>query len=370
MNSKLGHFWGLVIPLLGVAVLATPPVSGRTEQECFRANLEDSPSWISSAAWVGKRSEIIVVDPLRNKLLLYATDGTAKKFPDPRIAHAKYPSSITRHGDGFLLQMVENSFLYLDGDLSVTKERKLLNESKGIKGTVGSLYDWTVTGNDLIAYGSVDPVDPQEDFQLGFFRTPLNSPSAIDLLKPYEDGDYYVLGFPYLASTADHGYFLLMDAGEPAIYEISRKVDYSRKLSAFPPGYRNAPKLQSDMSGPSSAEALFKEIEGLTIPVGLYGHQGMLYVLTRRPLTEDRIEWRLFQINPREDKVSGSVVLPTSSNARHLTIVPSKDMFFIFEKGSVGAFGQQKISTMLALPSSWIVNFSMPKNVSCPTLGR
>lgn len=334
---------------------------------CYRTNLEGSPSWISSAVWIDRLSEILVIDPLRNKVLLYGQDGTLRKFPDPRLAEVQFPSVVKKSGAGFLLQSVGNSFLSIDQNLNIRTERKLLGENKGGREAIGSLYDWTIASNDLVAYGSLRNPDTSIRMQFGFLRAPLSSPSDVEMLQPFDNGDYYVLGHTYVTSIGSRAYFVRMTS-RPTIFEASRSPNNLRELEAFPPDYQQAPLIRSDMSGPASAKALFAEIEKLTIPVGLYNHENMLYLLTRR-WTGERTEWRLFKIDPQAREPLGSVILPTSANAWHLTVLPTAQRFFIFEKEHVGDYGQQKIPTILALPSTWITALSIPKDATCPTLG-
>jgi hypothetical protein len=140
---------------------------------------------------------------------------------------------------------------------------------------------------------------------------------------------------------------------KPVIYKAAR----GRRplpLDAFPTDYQQAPKLMSPMDGPRDAAQLFKEIEGLTIPVGLYGKKSMLYLLTRRPAGNGKTVWSIFQIDPKEDRVTGEVILPTQ--AHHVSIVPSPQAWYVIERGEVRDMGTQEISTMLEIPVSWITS--------------
>jgi hypothetical protein len=123
------------------------------------------------------------------------------------------------------------------------------------------------------------------------------------------------------------------------------------------------------MAGPRDASALFKEIEGLTIPVGLYGQGNMLYLLTRKPDSQGATSWSLFQIDPQKDQVIGELRLPTKAN--HLTVVPSPEAWFLFEKGPVESPGAQNISSLLSIPASWInVPAGSPLNAANPKVNE
>src|SRR5437764_15418965 len=86
----------------------------------------------------------------------------------------------------------------------------------------------------------------------------------------------------------------------------------------------------------------------------------MLYLLALSP-SETQTIWWLYQIDPLRDKIIGRVLLPTA--AQHITLVPTSAYWFIFEKGSVQDPGRQKIGSLLAIPTNWLVNpISSPLN--------
>ena len=98
----------------------------------------------------------------------------------------------------------------------------------------------------------------------------------------------------------------------------------------------------------------------MSIPVGLYGRNGLLYLLTREPKTGGGTGtlWQLFPIDPERSEVLAPIALPTNIN--HLTIVDSPGDWYIFEKGAVEPAGRQLIASMLVIPNSIIRSHSVP----------
>jgi len=147
---------------------------------------------------------------------------------------------------------------------------------------------------------------------------------------------------------------------KPSIFKFPRTGKQRiAQLKSFPEEYRRAPKLRTASTGSKSQEAPFKEIEGLTIPVGLYGQDGLLYLLTRKPRARGGATWLLHKIDPKSDRVLGQSQLPTT--AKHLTVVNTGDNWYVFEKGSVQPDGSQKIDSMLIIPNSVIKSLKVPE---------
>jgi hypothetical protein len=124
-----------------------------------------------------------------------------------------------------------------------------------------------------------------------------------------------------------------------------------RPLSAFPEGFEAYPALQisADLR---RVPALFETVERCHMAAGLYGWNGRLFVLARRPgAASDETVWSLTRIDPQRDEVVGTLELPTA--AAHLTVIPGPRHWAILEKGPVRGFGQQDISTLLLIPNAW-----------------
>src|SRR5215203_175430 len=327
---------------------------------CTRSDLSRQLLWISSATWASNLGRLLVVDPLQNKLILVSSTGKVEFLDDKRLvakASEMMPALIeyAEKENSIILKMIDDRLFWLDRNMGIRKKSELANASAGAEGRIGSTYDWVAAGDYVLAYGSVKEGGKH---RFGFYRWSLQKIKNFNFVRDFQDVDYYLLGHKYLASLGSDGYFLQMSS-EGQIYRVPAD-GHGRAiaLKAFPEDYKSIPRLRAVSAGPSSDKALFEEIEGLKIPVGLYGgFDGFLYLLTRQPREDRKTLWLLHQIDPRRDQVLGQIELPTS--AAHLTIVPGRDNWYVFEKGPVQSASQQRIATMLTIPSSLIRSRAM-----------
>jgi hypothetical protein len=323
--------------------------------------LEESPRWISSAAWIEDSSRLLVVDPHRNALLSYDPQGHSTRLPALHLNGAEVlPATVARTEDGFLLESVEGRFLGLDGQFRAVREHAPAWKSAAGE-HLGSLYQWTVADDKLVGFGTL--TRPDRSFERGFIRVPVRLGGKAEMLKAFANEDFYLLsGYSFLASLGDEAYFVLMDK-RPAIYRAVPGNQRVEKLNAFPDEYRIRPDFLTRMTGSKSAPAHYAELETFTTPAGLYAQDGLLYLLTRRPDGKAKTAWWLYQIDPKKDVILGRVQLPTS--AAHLTVVPGEASWFVFERGPVVPNPSrvqkiaQEISSLVVIPSSAIRSLSM-----------
>lgn len=325
---------------------------------CRRVALTDSrPQWISSATFIDQGSRIALVDPLLHKLLLVNSRGKSSEAQWDQANGQNEPAFINRALNGYVLSMIDRRLFWLDSRLKPRPMTSLTKRSNGSQGSIESAYDSVSSGDFLYYFGAMRTVQGQ--FWWGFFRTPLEAPAVLESLFDFKDVDYYLLGHKYLTGLAGDGYAVVMTE-KPSIFKFPRTGKQRiAQLKSFPEEYRRAPKLRTASTGSKSQEAPFKEIEGLTIPVGLYGQDGLLYLLTRKPRARGGATWLLHKIDPKSDRVLGQSQLPTT--AKHLTVVNTGDNWYVFEKGSVQPDGSQKIDSMLIIPNSVIKSLKVPE---------
>jgi hypothetical protein len=348
------HLW--LSPLLVVTSFAS---TAHAASECLRLPLKlAQPQWISSAAYLGSMDKIAVVDPLRNQLLLISPKGDSIPYGERELGVPEkemVPAIVNPTEVGFDLAMVDRRVYSFDHDLKPLKVEDWAKASTGPRGTILGVYDSVLSGDHFFSVGAVKANTGK--LRLGFFRGSKADPAGFQFLRDIPAPDYYILGHQYLATMNGNDYAVLMTE-HPVILEFSRK-GRTRILDVIPARPFKAVKLKTEATGPSSDEPMYKEIEGLAIPVGIYAQDGLLYLLTREPTRESGTLWRLFQIDPNKGKVVGRpMVLPTT--AHHLTIVESAEDWYVFEKGAVQPAGNQEIPTVLAIPSANIRSRSVP----------
>lgn len=352
-----GAIIGLVVLFSAVDLVPQPPSAG----VCLRVPIADpKPLWISSAAFVEGLSQVALIDPLRNKLLLVDLQGKSSAYDEKRwkTGGDMFPAFIHSTQRGFALLTVDPRLIWLNRNLDFVASARLTgtNSGSGSSGSIVSIYDSVVSGDYFYLSGAVKIEEGR--YRFGFFRSRLREPANLEFLLDFdgEDVDYYLVGHKYITGLGGDGYALMMN-GKPEIIKFPRSENKKLKLNVFPERYR-AFRVQA--ANQRTEEKIFKEIEKLTIPVGVYGQDGLLYLLTREPNGDGRTSWFLHQIEPSLEKILGHLKLPTS--ASHLTVVNTDHNWYVFEKGSVESQGRQQIESMLVIPNSLIRSGAIPKS--------
>lgn len=339
------------------------PAQNAAAASCVRLAIANPrPLWISSAAFVASLDRVGVVDPLRNSLLLInPRSGESEVFRAKALVSLEkemVPATLNQTREGFVLAMVDQRLYWLDRELRLTGVAQRPKATAGAPRTIISAYDTVVTGTYFFSIGVTKTKDGR--FRSGVFRAPLPAPGNSQILRGVPDSDYYLVGHKYLAGTeAGLGYAVLMGGKAPVIAEFSQN-GRERLLDLIPAAYKRVPKLKSGSASPNTDQAVFREIESLSIPVGLYSQDNLLYLLTREPKrgVSGRTQWHLTQVDPETARVLGSMELPTS--AHHLTVVNTPENWYFFEKGEVQPNGAQAIPSILVIPSLQIKARSIP----------
>jgi hypothetical protein len=325
--------------------------------------------WISSAVYVPSLSKILVIDSALNRVLLVDRDGKVTALGDPAVEkHASLPGFVAATPQGFVLELITPDILQFDKGLHLRTGPRSLGAAGGRPPKVGSVFQMTVAAHSLVAYGALRSSSFAKGFEVGFLRVSLSHPSDAEMLLRFELNNYYLFGYQYLASIGPTAYFLRM-GDEATLFRVPAGMKPLARSGAVPRQFRRLPKLQTHMDGPADAPAFFAEVEQLTIPAGLYGGlDGYLYLLTRQPArASSGTDWWLYRLTPEGNRVLGSGQLPT--HAKHLTVVPSPDRWFFFERGEVDSIGRQRIETLVAVPSSSLTTMK-PSTELCPALSH
>lgn len=209
--------------------------------------------------------------------------------------------------------------------------------------------------DEFFSIGAV--LDSSGRRQFGFFRSSMKSPKSFEFLFEHQALDYYLIGHKYLALSGGNGYAILMSSTADLVEFTGLKSGPPVTLDLLPKKYRHVPELQPTSLG--QEQGPFHEIEGSTIPVGLYAQDSFLYLLTREPNPHGGgTLWLIHQIDPWHRQLVGKMQIPTRAN--HLTIVNTDKDWYIFEKGAVEASGAQEIKSMLIIPNTLIRSRKLP----------
>jgi hypothetical protein len=312
--------------------------------------LDPRPAWLSDAMWLPRLGKILAVDAGLNRLLLYSSTGKGTIVPEPK---GELPTFVAASGDRILLELVDRQVVSLDAELGDRQTRTFLKDVATPLGLLSEVNQWAAVDDDsMLFFGHVRGANLPRGYQPGLFRISTTaSPHAAELLLKVYSWDYYVLGYQYLASLANTGYFLDLDH-EARLYEIAPGTLPRLLPDAVPSTLRSVPPIKAKMNGPSDATALFARLESLRMITGLYGNSvdGKLYLLAREPAPRGVMDWWLYRVDPKLGRVEGKAHLPT--RAKHLSVIVSPEALYFIERGDVDALAAQDIHTMVRVPVS------------------
>jgi len=352
-TSAVGLLAGIA---LTATALAAPIQCPRVELSISPSPEPPKPNWISSALWAN--GKILAVDSALNRLLAISPTGEGTVVQEPKRS---MPSLLAKSGRSFILKLVGLDALSVGEDLAVGSANGFLRTATNPEGKVGSIFQWVGLDDSILAFGSLrSPRLLPDGYELGFLRIPVSGAALgtrlIEPPRPPLKGDYYLLGYQYVAALGETGYFLRMESGaQVRLFELPPGAAKATELPAtvIPEGFRTAPTFDATMHGPAEAPAVYAHLEQMTLAAGLYGGPDgkYLYLLTRQPgKSSVETDWQLFRIE--RDRVVGSFTLPTS--APEVTLVFSPETLFVIERADLNASGQQRIDHMLKVPMSLV----------------
>jgi len=347
----------------------------------FRIPDRLQPDWTISADWL-KPDVLVVADSVGGKLLHYSPDG---KFlgRDPEILRKAVEKAEFGkfHPSGFAvastnttwIQMFGGRFVRVDEYKSVQRTLDLRDLPAGHDRKIAGVYDWTLAGDYFVGFGNFQ--DVAETWSTGFFSVSLDDRLKAHVVKELPryppERVWYRLGFHYLTSIGDIGYGITVDekSNRIELVRIPPRTGSIERLGVRLRPLQDPPSLE-DYTTPEEYIQLMKEVEGSTMPIGLYGWQDDLYLVWRSYSRARAQEWFVTKIelfgdgNSRTSgvKILGTMKLPTTAN--HLMVVPGPKYWALIEKGPVEGFGLQEERILRYVPSPMIEAFN-PNGTLC-----
>jgi hypothetical protein len=257
-----------------------------------------------------------------------------------------HPSSVVQGG-------ASSYFLELTGGriTQVTLTGQIFNELEFIGrpfsggGSIGSVYEWTPGLTHIVGFGDVR-MSESEDWQFGYFRVPLRGDGGevLDVLpRSSPEGLWYRLGMQFAASIGSRSYMLRIGS-DLSLVEFDHYGNFE-ELNVLPEALRSPANLPAFETAEDYVQ-LMKVVERSTMPIGLYGWKGDLYILWRSPGPK----WFLSRVDVNRRELVGTVQLP--STAPHLFAAPGLRHWTLVQKGPVEGFGLQDVQSMILIPSS------------------
>jgi hypothetical protein len=306
---------------------------------------------VVSAAW-GPSGDLLVVDALSRQVFRYPlAGGLGAEVEAWRQASVKpgRPGVIVSGGGRYAIEADTAHLAYLDDRLAFAGELDVADATRGPRGEVATLYDWALTGEHLVAFSDIKlpgTASGKEEWISGFVKIPLAAPGQFEILRRVglDDSErgYYLLGLRLLTTVGDEAYLLSMSS-TPRLGRVTSNGGPELALSV-PAALAGAtvPELEHPQGfGKEGVVDLFQRLEQASIPAGLYGWGGSLWLLGRAPAGDGGTRWSLTRVDPASGESGGTFVLPTT--APHVTVVPGDPYWAIIEKGRVEGFGKQEV---------------------------
>lgn len=345
--------------------------------------------WAFSAAQTAG-GDLVVLDVLHDRLWRLPAGSTAftqvAGAVNERLARQKPVYVRGRPGEGLLVQLAaRRSFAPTDSGFNLSLEEEYVwKRDAGPDGSsLEAAWIWELVGGGGHSVAACSDLyrptgDGDRKGLAGLVRFPLDRPQDFEVLleRPLDSALRFAcrLSLPLIASLEDGSIYALVpgdpklddpERRETRIYRAAPGADAAEPLRESLDGLSRWPKLTMD-ARTHELPLVMSEIEMATMPVGLFGWEGSLYLLARSPLPALRTEWTLFRVDPEAGAIEGRMSL--ASEANHLIVVPGRERWALLEKGPVLSFGAQELLRIVWMPAEQLRAWS-DGGALCPRLG-
>lgn len=341
------------------------PVTSRTVREGVRrVVLAPKPGWSISGVWSPGGETLLLVDAVRSRVLEYSRSGELRRqhtVPMEGTTAFSRPSWIRPWTGGYIVEQEDAGFVTVSPEFEAREGFDLMEATRSTDLKNVAVFLWApLSSEDLVAFGDVQLASGE--WKTGLLRVRLDHPPRVEVIAELEgdpeDLDMYLMGLQYLTSLDGRGYFVDMSETPPSLLEVRVEEDGSaatRRLPVFTDRSRHGPPFLrpylSELGAVNQVPGVFAELERSFMVSGVYGWEGRLFLLIRRPRHgAEGSTWSLTRIDPDTGAPGGRIDLPTT--APHVTVIPGAESWAVLEKGRVEGFGQQDIPTLLLIPGS------------------
>lgn len=336
--------------------------SAAVAEPCRTIPLEPTPLWVSSATWSVDGSALLVVDVVRKSVVRYPITGEPGKVlfraEEPQ---GPAPSILRTVDDGYLLERDDGILERRSESFELIESRRLPEVLEGPGGTLGSVNQWVPVGDRLLIFGDVRR--PDGSWRSGVATAAPGASNELRVLRAFgadDPGlDLHLVPNHYLTELDGRGWFLLMER-EPSLWEVrfpeAGGVPELRRVP-LPAESWTRPDLMK-FSGFDATREFYASLARAALPVGVFGGDGVLYLLRRSPAAQESTRWTLEVLDPVDGTVLRTLTLPT--RAPHVQLVPGDSHWALIEKGPVEGLGVQKVSGARLLPAAWLTESASP----------
>lgn len=350
--------------LLALSCTLFAATASAADDACRRIPGPKEKVWSVSATQVG--NELVLADIRNEKLLRFHLDrGMYGRLDGPfeKSVAGLWPAAIRSAGDELLLELggTRQELVKIDRNLALrrTSARKIIGEAREGDATVSSTLIWEplAGGAEIVSCadvyrGSGDTTD-LANYYTGFVTFDYDVPSAFSTLlerpatSPLRTACR--LALPLIATLDEDTAYFAVPGPEPGLYRYGREDTTAKRLDQYPKQLEGWLSSEAPEFTRTLFPRLMGEIERTAMPVGLFGWESNLYLLSRRQPAPGEVTWSLTRIDPGSGEAQGTMTI--DSDANHLMLVPGDEYWAVVEKGPALTLGTQELRSILTIPA-------------------
>lgn len=327
---------------------------------CRRVELSQELGWTDpgGVTWDAGQEELWVINLLGKEVERVSRRGKVlgKALKDALEAEGSdgEPVHLARRGESVMISVVQGWFLQVNGGNRIVRRTDVWGTAVGDAGRLAGWSEW-VWQDDAIVMLTILRGEGSAQDKVVVAEVPLPDPGAFKVLREFPDRDesfYDVLrlGDSHFVSEVNGRIAVLGFDEAPTIYVQAEPGGDLEAIDSMPAGLEVRPELEHiHWNSPDDYVKAMTEVEGSSLPMGLFGWRGALYVVYRLAV-EGGSEWWIARIDPILDRLEGVARLPTQ--AKHLLVAPGTEEWAFIEKGPVWALGVQETQSILFVPTA------------------
>ncbi|MFW6012272.1 MAG: hypothetical protein ACOC92_01010 [bacterium] len=337
-------------------------------EACWRVAADEKLDYVlERSAILEPGGELVILDILGDRFQRLSRQGKVVAETDWDGVEGGWedadPLRFERRGEVVVMELAGSRFV----GLAETAEGEVLwavdlwnPEIEGLGDASLLVREWTWTGRDLLVLGSVRWGEDGEEERVMVVRAGRGRGEVEVLLElpgEREVAEFSRMGQTTYATTVAGRAAVLLMREEPQIFVETGPGGELKPLEAMPAGLEARPVIEHlDWNHPVDFPVVHEEVEASTMPVGLFGWRGKLFVLHRAPEGETT-SWWLSRIDPGADVVEARARLPTDAN--HLTVAVGEERWAFLEKGPIRGYGVQSVESVLFIPGEMVEGAEM-----------
>ncbi|OQC35290.1 MAG: hypothetical protein BWX64_02523 [Acidobacteria bacterium ADurb.Bin051] len=317
--------------------------------------VERGPIWVFQAAWDWAEKHLLLADPVSGAIYQYDRKGRIvrrlQKHGDGPLEFSR-PAIAFRVGKRYLVADDLYRWLWLDRTLRARAAFGLRWDAEE-NPEYGELAESEMAAGTTRFFG-IGRIRTQGNEWSGLeaFALDYENPRGIERFGPLDFEDaveerLFDLLASRLAACGDEA-FLLRLTPEARVEQLGRA---GRRLESFPEEFRHRPALASALQGSGDREQWDAAVRRARLPDSLYcvGKGGPLLLLARAPRKEGGVDWYVYPIDIRADRLLPRIELPTK--ASDILFAPGRTVWAVFDKAETTAFGNQPLTKLRVFPA-------------------